>query len=306
MQISNGIAYGLHKNYVVTLHEGTGWKAAGIATAIRDNIVIENMKAAFSDPAFTKRYHIQKINITQDLIEVIFFDSYGTMGKIKSALDIILDKLAEDQIPGADHCSHCKNVFQGSGCQIVKIGNYAYGLHDACVHSIENETIRTHNENKEKGSIGRGVAGAIPWAVAYYFGWFVGWLGFLIGFTAQKGYEILKGRETKVKAAVIIIVTMLAVVLAEYVTCLFACWRQITTDPQFASFPFSLRDIFSVMNYALANDAELLRSVFVDVVLGWVFAGLGIYSTIRNIFVASALNRPVLLESPFKQGDSEI
>lgn len=311
LKISDGIAYGAYKNYIVTLREGSGWKAVGIAVSITDQLVMEKVDASLSDPEWKRQYRIQQINIAQNLIEVIFADYVGTVKKLKSALEIILDKLAEYQVPGVSHCSYCKNAFDGNRCQIVKIGNYAYGMHDACIRSLENEIVKNIDENKDKGGIGSGVVGAtlgavvgaIPWAVVYYFGWFVGWLGFVIGFAAKKGYELFKGRETKVKAAVIIIVTMLAVVLAEYATCVFVFWREVSADPELASMHIPLSDIFSALNYAIVNDHELLTSMIVDIALGWVFAGLGIYSTIKNIFTETSTKKPVLLDDSTRQSN---
>ena len=311
LKISDGIAYGAYKNYLITLHEGSGWKAVGIAVTLTDQLVMEKVDASLSDPEWKKQYRIQQINIAQNLIEIIFADFAGTVKKLKSALEIILDKLLAYQVPGVSHCSYCKNAFDGNHCQIVKIGNYAYGMHDACIRSLENELVKNIDENKDNGSIGRGVAGAaagavigaIPWAVVYYFGWFVGWLGFVIGIAAKKGYELFKGRETKVKAVVIIIVTMLAVVLAEYATCVFAFWRAASADPELASMHFSIGEIFSALNYAIITDSEVLTGMIVDIALGWVFAGLGIYSTIKNIFTGTSTKKPVLLDDPARQSN---
>ena len=307
-KISHGVAYGKYKNYIVTLHEGVGWKAAGIAVSIADAVAVEKIKEVLSDTEFNKQYSIQQINITQDLIEIIFLDHLGTMKKLKPALDAIFHKLSENQVQGADYCSRCKNAFNGNHCQIIKVGNYVYGMHDACANSIENSMLKNNNDIK-KGSVGGGVigatigavVGAIPWAVAYYFGWFVGWLGFLIGLAAKKGYEIFKGRETKIKAAVIIIVTMLAVVLAEYATCLFTCFYQFKTDPEFDYNSFSLGQVFSILNYAIVENNDLLVSMIIDVALGWLFAGLGIYSTIKNIFAETSPKHPVFLDDPSNQ-----
>ena len=43
-KISHGVAYGKYKNYIVTLHEGVGWKAAGIAVSIADAVAVEKIK----------------------------------------------------------------------------------------------------------------------------------------------------------------------------------------------------------------------------------------------------------------------
>ena len=47
------------------------------------------------------------------------------------------------KVQGADYCSRCKNAFNGNHCQIIKVGNYVYGMHDACANSIENSMLKT-------------------------------------------------------------------------------------------------------------------------------------------------------------------
>ena len=56
-----------------------------------------------------------------------------------------------------------------------------------------NNSVFEVQENKQNyllGAVGAvlgAIIGTVPWALASMSGWFVAWLGFLIGFLAQKG-----------------------------------------------------------------------------------------------------------------------
>lgn len=59
----------------------------------------------------------------------------------------------------------------------------------------------------------------------------------------------------------------------------------------------SLDQVFSILNYVIVESNELLVSMIIDAALGWLFASLGIYSTIKNIFVGISPKHPVLLDN---------
>jgi len=64
--------------------------------------------------------------------------------------------------------------------------------------ATENETSSWESKNYGPGALGAflgGLIGSVPWAFVYHMGYFVAWLGLVIGFLAKKGYELLGGKK---------------------------------------------------------------------------------------------------------------
>ena len=135
------------------------------------------------------------------------------------------------------------------------------------------------------------VVGAIPWAIAFYAGWFVGWLGLLIGVASKKGYELLGGKETKVKAVSVIVSSLISVVAVNMIVYILS-WHADLNAMFGATLQESVNFFFDSMlnkNF-IAYDPALLPYVLKDIVLGWVFAGLGIFALAKGMFIEAKSN----------------
>lgn len=86
------------------------------------------------------------------------------------------------------------------------------------------ENYNVDNAYADKGSVAKGLVGALLGAIIGALAWGVvgvltqrvfSLLGIAIGFLVGKGYELLKGREGAMKIVIIILCTVLAVVLGE-------------------------------------------------------------------------------------------
>lgn len=171
-------------------------------------------------------------------------------------------------------------------------------MHESCIAHLNEEAGIQHEEAKTTGSVLTGTVGAllggiigsIPWAIAYYFGWFVGWLGFLIGIAAKKGYELLKGKETRVKSVILVVVTIISVILVEFVAGIISWNIEFANDPELASYGLSFSQIASLFIEASIYDAEMRGALIGNFILSLIFAGLGIYSTVFDVFKKTGKN----------------
>ncbi|NCC86995.1 MAG: hypothetical protein EOM05_03880 [Clostridia bacterium] len=296
-KVGGGVAYGVYKQYLLTLKEGSNWKAVAFSVDLTDEAVKSELQDALSITSFDKRLGVRSVSINHAVFEVVFKDTFKTISKMSDAIEIIIEKMAAIGVKSMESCSYCwESLFEGDNKAVLICGK-VFSMHSACVRKYEDEVRENAEAAKNEGNVLKGIigatigaiVGAIPWAVAFYFGWFVGWLGFLIGIAAQKGYELFKGRETKVKGVVILIVSLLIVVFAEYSTYLFSWWYEFSTDPELVVYNLSFTEIFHFLNSSIAEDAEIKRTVIGDILMGWLFAGLGVLSTIRQIFTKTTL-----------------
>ena len=137
---------------------------------------------------------------------------------------------------------------------------------------------------EDKGSVPLGVigallgalVGAVPWfLVSSFTGFYVGWLGFLVGWASAFGYRKLKGRKSfRLAIAAVVICSLLALVAAEYGSYLY----MLCTDPDVQL----IADLYGISVTRLAFEVLLSSEVFEDILpslaVGLLIGGLGILS----------------------------
>ena len=138
--------------------------------------------------------------------------------------------------------------------------------------------------SEDKGSVPLGIlgallgalVGAIPWfLVSTFTSFYVGWLGFLVGWAAAFGYQKLKGRRSfGLAIAMVVICSLLALVVAEY-----GKWMYVLcTDPEWQADA----DYLGVPVARLAFESLLLpenfKVILPGLAIGLLIGGLGILS----------------------------
>ncbi len=301
--IHKGVAYGEYRQYLLTFSEGMGWKKVVIGVSFPD----QNSKAAVQvflmDQKFRASHRITEAFIEDSAVTLIFQDTMGTVKVVRNTVEEVLDQFTELDIKGVGFCNYCGQAFAGDDKEKILYNERVLYMHSGCVGHLSAEVNAATEDMKSEGSVARGTVGAVigaligavPWAVAYYFGWFVGWLGFLIGLAAKKGYELFKGKNTKAKAVVVSIVVFLTVILVEYVTLIIGCWTELPPDYGSAS----LGDVIQYVNTIIPVYREIQIAMIKDILMGWLFAGLGIFSMVRDIFkgAKAATTLPERLDS---------
>ncbi len=292
-QIKNGVAFGVRRGYMMSMQEGGGWKSLSIAARLEDETALNSAYELLNDQSIMKDYRISGSNVSPSAVNITFIDNPGTMKKIVDFIECFCDGLDSFGAKGVNYCSSCGVELNGMGVPAL-MNDTVYLLHEGCLHRDDEQLSIAKEEMKKEGSAVTGIIGAflgaiigaIPWAVAYYFGWFVGWLGFLIGLAAKKGYELLKGKESRVKGVAVILATILGVFLAESAAIMVYLGVSFAEEGEI----FNVLDVIYTYFYLLANEPEIRTLVIKDVIFGLVFAGLGIWSTIREIFKSTGKN----------------
>lgn len=296
-RITDGVAYGEYKGYLVTIKEGSGWKSMTFAVSFPDEVSRASVINRLNDTAFLQSQGIRNASYTNSLIEITFVDTIGTMKRIRPFAEAFSDELKAWGVRGVDCCNACGKELNGQPVATLLIADNVFLMDEVCAEEttkacrVEADAVLSSG-NMSTGVLGAaigGLVGVIPWTIVSIMGWFVGWLGFLIGLAAKKGYEIGKGKETKAKGITILVVVLLAVLLAEYIgLSLSLTWSWMDMYPE-AGFVVNLYDAFTQLPLILMQDSEILVTVIFDVILGWVFAILGVFSTLKQIFLSAKI-----------------
>ncbi len=298
---AQGVAYGVYNNYMLTLKEGSGWKGATFAAGFPDAESKAAIQALLFDPATQKDNRIVGVNITDAMVDLRFQDTVGTMDVLKNAVDTVSVRLAEAGVRGVECCNACHAGFDGVPGEEVLIDGNVFYMHSGCVDGLSGVMIENAEQVKKTGSLGAGiigailgaVIGAIPWGVASYFGWFVAFLGFIVGIASKKGYELLGGKETKAKPISVLISSLLAVVVIELIIYVLVYHDALLAEGYGTSIADSARFFF----YVLAESSEVQGNVVLDLLLSWLFVILGIFPMLREAFAGakSATATPIRL-----------
>lgn len=291
LTVKEGVAYGNYHGYMLTMQEGSGWKALAYAVkadtaqrvAIQDYLGGADIK---------KTYRITDILIEENLVLVKVQDTIGTMKLFEQLAEVLVAFLGSQSIPGASICSHCGT--EGASVPVLAPSGVVLPMHGGCADILNTSVAEQKEEANAKsngvlvGAVGAligGIIGAIPWAVAYYFGWFVAALGLLIGFAAGKGYDLLRGKQCKAKAVVIIVVIIACVILAELVACVFQVQSIYNEEYGLELTIAQSIDVFKLMAEV---SPEVGESIVGDILIGLLFAALGAWADIAAIFKANS------------------
>ena len=283
-----GVAYGEYLGYNITLSEGAGWKFLGIsARAPEESRVNEFLNRILpDDKTLRKNFRVSGLNVLEDAVTVTFSDNPGTMAKYRDFTNWILPQLTHAGFRGAEVCPLCGGPV-GPADPWKLEGAVAGHVHAACASAVEVQSASLADQIRAEdtgsyalgflGALAGAVLGAIPWAVALYFGFFVSMLGFVIGYLAQKGYELANGRIGKGKIAIVIVTAFIGVILGNVFSDVMILGSMIRTG-EFPGATFA--DLPTLMGLAY-TDVEYMKEFFINLALGFVFALLGMYGMIR-------------------------
>lgn len=287
MKIAHGVAYGNFHGYACTLSEGAGWKRIAVATQFPDFARQEALREELGQYNLTRDYRVQGLLFEGKSIVITFQDNPGTMEKIRAFADWFFPKLWHYSATRSGACAHCGNEVSESDRWRL-ISGTAYPMHDICAQQVRSELEQESDDRRltDTGSYASGffgallgaVVGSVLWAIVLNFGFVASIIGFVIGWLAEKGYRLCRGRQGKGKLAILIIVTILGVLLGNLGADIIAIVQMINAG----ELPgLGYGDIFW-MFIVLLTDSEYITATLSNIGLGLLFAFLGIYSLLKR------------------------
>ena len=141
--------------------------------------------------------------------------------------------------------------------------------------------VPENNGNVPLGILGAllgALVGAIPWfLVSTFTNFYVGWLGFLVGWAAAFGYQKLKGRKLFGFAmAVVVISSLLALLAAEFGTVMYALCTN--SDVQLLADWYGISVVSMAFDILSQRLPDIIGDILPNLVLGLIIGGLGILS----------------------------
>ena len=212
MKVAKGVAYGSLRGYAATLSEGSGYKQLIITTKFPEVAKLDALQAKVNSRNITRELRVRTINIAPDRIHIVFHDNPGTMGKIREFIEWFFPMLDEANAGPVELCAECGMPIT-AGCWKM-IDGVAFHLHESCAQRVMNAISQEEQDRKDadngnyvSGALGAVLGsslGAVVWAIVLCMGYVASLVGLLIGWLADQGYNLLKGKQGKAKVWILI------------------------------------------------------------------------------------------------------
>lgn len=304
LKVAKGVAYGNFRGYAATMSEGSGYKQAIITTKFTQVGADDALLAELNAANIQRTYRVQSLNIAPNGIHVVFTDNPGTMKKIQAFMDWFMPMLDKYGATRWNVCGECGSEVTAG--RWILINGVAHYLHEACAAKVKSEIAEADQVMREQdtgsyttGAIGAIVGaalGAVVWAIVLIAGYVASLVGLLIGWLANKGYDLLKGKRGKGKVAILIVAVILGVVLGTLAGYGVGTWNEINTllaEEGQESMAFAeYMDWFMLF----LQDGEFIGYMVKDILLGLLFAGLGVFAMLKRTADDVSGNKVVDLE----------
>jgi hypothetical protein len=280
------VAYGSLHGYATTLSEGAGYKQIVISTRFPDVDKLNQLQAAVNGRNIARELRVQNLSFAPNGVSIIFTDNPGTMKKIEEFIAWFYPLLDQAGATGAKVCAEC-GMEAVSGCWKL-IDGVALYMHDACAQKVTRDIDAEYETQREEsiGSYGTGLLGAllgaalgaVVWALILLSGFVASIVGLLIGWLADKGYDLLKGKQGKGKIAILIIAVIFGVVAGTFAADAISLTQMIDAGELLG---WEMGDIPLIM-LMMFEDTEYVTATLSNVGMGLLFAALGVFSLLRK------------------------
>ena len=286
MKVCKGVAYGNFRGYAATLSEGAGYKLIRLATTFPDLEKLHELQRSLEKLNLMKAYRVQELLFGADFVSIRLHDNPGTMKKLNAFVDWFFPQLDEIGATKWNICTECKGEIESGSWKLIN--GIAFYLHDQCAESVKRHIEQQEQVEKEerKGSYFGGyigahlgaLVGAIVWAIIWNFGYIASIIGFVIGWLAEKGYNLLRGKQGKGKVVILILAVIFGVVFGTFIGQTIMLYTMVSSGELYE---FTFADV-PWLSVALLFDGEYLASIAGSVGIGLLFAALGVFSILKR------------------------
>ena len=287
MTVHGGVAYGSLRGFAATLSEGSGYKKIDFAVNFPDPAGRVALMDLMSGMNLRKEYRVLQLANNAKCIQITFHDTIGTMKKIQAFLDWFIPLLQEHGATAANICTECGMPMDTA--HWVQVNGVCYPLHESCAQRVQNaveadNTRRTEEDtgNYLTGTLGALVGaalGAVVWALVLNAGYVASLVGLLIGWLADKGYNLCKGKQGKAKVAILIVAVIFGVVAGTLGADVMTLASMISSGELYG---FTFGDIPAIILLLMQEDPAYLSATLSNIGTGLLFAALGVFFILRQ------------------------
>lgn len=300
MKVSNGVAYGSLRGYAATLTDGSNCKQIVISTKFEDPEKVQQLQAALNQKNIAREFRVQNLIFAPAGIQIVFTDNPGTLKKIAAFIDWFFPLLDSHGAQGVNVCSECGGQITG-GCWKL-VNGVACHMHEGCAEKVRAQLSAEDADRKSSaagsyatgllGALGGSLIGSVLWAIVLNLGYVASLVGLVIGWLAEKGYNLLRGKQGKAKIAILILAIVLGVLVGTFAADVFTLVEMINNDELLLTYG----EIPSFLMTMLTEVEEYRSAVISNILMGLLFAALGVGALLYKAGKAVADNKFVDLK----------
>lgn len=287
MTVAQGVAYGSLGGFAATLSEGSGWKRIVFSTQFSDPAGRTGVMDTVNARDVKKDFRILELTVGAKMIVVNFQDNPGTMKRMRAFLEWFLPLLRTFGASGAEVCPDCGMPID-QGCWALVNGT-AHHYHTACADRVR-RNLELSNEQRASEDTGNYVTGllgallgsalgAVVWAIVLSIGYIASVVGLLIGFLAEKGYDLCRGKQGKGKIVILIFAVIFGVLLGNLGAEAYDAYSLILSGDLAA---LAVGDIPRLIYVLIMENPEYRAYILKNVLMGLLFAALGVFALLRQ------------------------
>ena len=279
LAIAKNIAYGSLRGYAATVSVGQGFVQIILSTSFPDANDQRAVEETLRQANLSKEYGVMSLNFFPKNIRItLAYTLKKHITRVESFLNFFCPMLDEHHATGVNICPECGGEIT-AGCWKL-INGIAYHLHTECGSRV-NRNINAADQAKKDSDTGNYVTGfigaflgaalgGIVWGLILLIGYVAAVVGLLVGFLAEKGYTLLKGKRGIGKVVILILAIIFGVVFGTIFSDAVALLMEGASVGE-------LPDIF---NFAFHNN-DYIRTTVGNIVLGLIFAAIGVFSLLK-------------------------
>ena len=279
LKVVKNIAYGNLRGYAATVSLGQGFVQIVLSTSFPDANDQRAVEEILRQTNLSKEYGVTALNFFPKNIRITFvYTLKKHFTRVESFLSFFIPLLDEHKATGVHVCPECGGDIT-AGCWKL-IDGIAYHMHTECGSRV-NRDISAADQAKKDSDTGNYVSGflgaflgaalgGIVWGLILLIGYVASVVGLLIGFLAERGYTLLKGKKGIGKVIILIFAIIFGVVFGT----LFSDVVTLLMEG------FSFGDLSEVFSLLFDND-DYVRTTIGNIIMGLIFAALGVFGLLR-------------------------
>lgn len=287
MKVAHGVGYGSLRGYAATMSEGAGYKQIVLTTKFADPMKLQALQEKINSRNIQRELRVQRLGFSPNNVAIVFQDNPGTMKKIMEFIEWFWPLLEEAGATKWDVCTEC-GCQATSGCWKL-VNGVAYYLHESCGERVKRSIQEEEDSRKEAdrgnyitgllGAFAGSALGAVLWAVVLGLGYVASVVGLVIGWLAERGYSLCRGKQGKGKVVILILAVIFGVLLGNFGYDAYTLATMIW-DGELPG--YALVDIPSMIGFLFENEPEYVSATVRNILMGLLFAGLGVFSLLMK------------------------
>lgn len=280
LKYAHNVAYGRLHGYAATLSQGDSFVQIILSTRFPNEERQKEFETKARSKDFAKEYKIQDLTFFPENIRIVFtYTGKKVLTNMNAFIQWFFPLLDSSDAGGVHICSECGEEIT-DGCWKL-IHGVAYHMHNGCAQKLYTNVEAANQARKENsggsyitgclGALLGATLGGVLWGLILLIGYVASIVGYVIGFLANIGYVLFLGKPKKGKIVILIFATIFGVCFGT----LFSDSIQLLKEGvKFKELP----EVFSI----LFRDGDYLFSTVLNMVLGLLFAALGVFSLLKN------------------------